>query len=96
MGELGEHRASLLSNSIPEVKTLGGSEQGKNNEDLDLQSAPFEGHWLQGSKATTGRTTEDPEEEIPPEEMPGEELPEASNLDDSLRRDLEVEVVEMR
>ncbi|XP_052021222.1 testicular haploid expressed gene protein isoform X1 [Apodemus sylvaticus] len=96
MGELGEHRASLLSNSIPEAKTLGGSEQGQNNDDLDLQSAPFEGHWLQGSKATTGRTTEDPEEEIPPEEMAGEEqLPEASNLDDSLRRDLEVEVVEM-
>lgn len=97
MGELGEHRASLLSNSIPEAKTLGGSEQGQNNDSLDLQSAPFEGHWLQGSKATTGRTTEDPEEEIPPEEMAGEEqLPEASNLDDSLRRDLEVEVVEMR
>lgn len=96
MGELGEHRASLLNNPVPEVKVSGGSEQGQHNGDLDLQSAPFEGHWLQGSKATTGRATEDPEEEIPPEEMAGEELPEASNLDDSLRRDLEVEVVEMR
>lgn len=96
MGELGEHRASLLNNSVPEAKTSGGSEQGHNNDNLDLQSAPFEGHWLQGSKATTGRTTEDPEEEIPPEEMAGEELPEASNLDDSIRRDLEVEVVQMR
>ncbi|XP_028627627.1 testicular haploid expressed gene protein isoform X2 [Grammomys surdaster] len=95
MGELGEHRASLLNNPVPEVKVSGGSEQGQHNGDLDLQSAPFEGHWLQGSKATTGRATEDPEEEIPPEEMAGEELPEASNLDDSLRRDLEVEVVEM-
>lgn len=96
MGELGEHRASLLNNSVPEVKISGGLEQGHNNGSLDIQSEPFEGHWLQSSKATTGRPTEDPEEEIPPEEMAGEELPVASNLEDSLQRDLEVEVVEMR
>ncbi|XP_076775715.1 sperm microtubule associated protein 2 isoform X1 [Arvicanthis niloticus] len=95
MGELGEHRASLLNNPVPEVKISGGSEQGQNNGSLDIQSEPFEGHWLQSSKATTGRPTEDPEEEIPPEEMAGEELPMASNLEDSLQRDLEVEVVEM-
>ncbi|XP_021061312.1 testicular haploid expressed gene protein isoform X2 [Mus pahari] len=95
MGELGEHRASLISNPIPEVETLGESEQGQNDGNLDLESEPFESQWLQGSKATSGRTSEDPEEEIPPEEMAGEELPETSNLDGSLRQDLEVEVVEM-
>lgn len=96
MGELGEHRASLLSNPIPEVKDLGELEQGQNNDNLDFQNEPFGGHWLQGSNSITGRTREEPEEEIPPEEMAGEEFPKASNLDDSLRRDLEVEVVEMR
>lgn len=96
MGELGEHRASLVDSTVLEAKISGGSEQGQNNDNLDLQSEPFEDHWLQGSKATTGLATEDPEEEIPPEEMAGEELPEALNLDDSLRQDLEVEVVEMR
>ncbi|XP_031205272.1 testicular haploid expressed gene protein isoform X2 [Mastomys coucha] len=95
MGELGEHRASLLSNPIPEVKALGELEQGQNNDNLDFQNEPFGGHWLQGSNSITGRTREEPEEEIPPEEMAGEEFPKASNLDDSLRRDLEVEVVEM-
>ncbi|XP_021030425.1 testicular haploid expressed gene protein isoform X2 [Mus caroli] len=95
MGELGEHRASLLSNPIPEVETLGELKQGQNNGNLDLESEPFGSQWLQGSKATTGRTSEEPEEEIPPEEMAGEELPEISNLDGSLRQDLEVEVVEM-
>lgn len=96
MGELGEHPASLLSNPVLETKTSGGSEHGQSDGTLDLQSVLFEDHWLQGSQGTAGRNTEDPEEEIPPEEMAGEELPEASSLDDSLRRDLEVEVVGMR
>ncbi|CAH6779361.1 Theg [Phodopus roborovskii] len=100
MGELGEHRASLLNNPVPEDKTSGGSGHGQNNDslgngNLGLQSASFESHWLQSSQATSGLAPEDPEEEIPPEEVAGEELPEAPNPDDSLRRELEVEVVEM-
>ncbi|XP_028714442.1 testicular haploid expressed gene protein isoform X1 [Peromyscus leucopus] len=100
MGELGEHRASLLTNPAPEAKTSGGSEHGQSNGGLGNgglghQSASFESPWLQGSQATGGVDAEDPEEEIPPEEVPGEELPEAPNLDDSLGRELEVEVVEM-
>ncbi|XP_036026869.1 testicular haploid expressed gene protein isoform X1 [Onychomys torridus] len=100
MGELGEHRASLLNNPVPEAKTSGGSEHGQSNGGLGNgklghQSASFESHWLQGSQATEGVDAEDPEEEIPPEEVPGEELPEAPNLDESLGRELEVEVVEM-
>ncbi|XP_052603285.1 testicular haploid expressed gene protein isoform X2 [Peromyscus californicus insignis] len=100
MGELGEHRASLLNNPAPEVKTSGGSEHGQSNGglgngNLGHQSASFESPWLQGSQATEGVDAEDPEEEIPPEEVAGEELPEAPNLDDSLGRELEVEVVEM-
>ncbi|XP_006978300.1 sperm microtubule associated protein 2 isoform X1 [Peromyscus maniculatus bairdii] len=100
MGELGEHRASLLNNPAPEAKTSGGSEHGQSNGGLGNgglghQSASFESPWLQGSQATEGVDAEDPEEEIPPEEVPGEELPEAPNLEDSLGRELEVEVVEM-
>lgn len=98
MGELGEHRSrsSLLSIPVLDNKTSGGSEYRESDGSLDLQSTLFEDHWLQSSQATTERNTDDPEEEIPPEEMVGEELPEVSNLEDSLRRDLEVEVVGMR
>lgn len=98
MGELGEHRSrsSLLSIPVLDTKTSGGSEYRESDGSLDLQSTLFEDHWLQSSQATTERNTDDPEEEIPPEEMVGEELPEVSNLEDSLRRDLEVEVVGMR
>ncbi|XP_059107807.1 testicular haploid expressed gene protein isoform X3 [Peromyscus eremicus] len=100
MGDLGEHRASLLNNPAPEAKTSGGSEHGQSNGglgngNLGHQSASFESPWLQGSQATAGVDAEDPEEEIPPEEVAGEELPEAPDLDDSLGRELEVEVVEM-
>nr|XP_038934559.1 testicular haploid expressed gene protein isoform X3 [Rattus norvegicus] len=97
MGELGEHRSrsSLLSIPVLDTKTSGGSEYRESDGSLDLQSTLFEDHWLQSSQATTERNTDDPEEEIPPEEMVGEELPEVSNLEDSLRRDLEVEVVGM-
>ncbi|ERE72387.1 lipid phosphate phosphohydrolase 2-like protein [Cricetulus griseus] len=49
------------------------------------------------SQAThAGLASEDTEEDVPPEEVPGEELLEIPNLDDRLRRELEVEVVEMR
>lgn len=101
MGELGEHRASLLSNPVPEAKTSGGSERGQNNGglsngNLGPQSASFESHWLQGSQATAGLAPEDTEEEIPQEEVVREELAEAPNPDDSHGRELEVEVVEMR
>ncbi|CAO2641594.1 Testicular haploid expressed gene protein [Lemmus lemmus] len=90
MGELGEHRASLLNNSVPEAKT---SRESDGN--LGLQSASFESHWLQGSQATSELAPEDPEEEIPQEEVAGEELAEAPNPDSSLGQELEVEVVEM-
>lgn len=101
MGELGEHRASLLSNPVPEAKTSGGSERGQNNGglsngNLGPQSPSFESHWLQGSQATAGLAPEDTEEEIPQEEVVREELAEAPNPDDSHGRELEVEVVEMR
>ncbi|OBS75997.1 hypothetical protein A6R68_17550 [Neotoma lepida] len=100
MGELGEHRASLLNNPVPEAKTLGGSEHGQSNGgvgngDLSHQSKTFGSPWLQGSQATKRVAPEDLEEEIPPEEVSGEELPQAPNLGDSLGRELEVEVVEM-
>ncbi|XP_005083414.1 testicular haploid expressed gene protein isoform X1 [Mesocricetus auratus] len=100
MGELGEHRASLLNNPVLESKTSGGSEHGQSNGGLSngnvgLQSTSFESSWLQGSQATAEPAPEEPEEEIPPEEVAGEELPEPPNLNDSLRRELEVEVVEM-
>ncbi|XP_057629056.1 testicular haploid expressed gene protein isoform X2 [Chionomys nivalis] len=98
MGELGEHRASLLNNPVPEAKTSEGSERGQNNGGLDNgslgpQSTSFDSHWLQGSQATSGLASEDPEEEIPQEEVAGEELAEAPDPDGS--RELEVEVVEM-
>ncbi|CAO2641596.1 Testicular haploid expressed gene protein [Lemmus lemmus] len=100
MGELGEHRASLLNNSVPEAKTSRESEHGQSNGslgngNLGLQSASFESHWLQGSQATSELAPEDPEEEIPQEEVAGEELAEAPNPDSSLGQELEVEVVEM-
>lgn len=99
MGELGERRASLLSNPVPETKTSGGSERGQNNGGLENgsvgpQSTSFDSHWLQGSQATSGLASEDPEEDIPQEEVAGEELAEAPNPDGG--RELEVEVVEMR
>ncbi|XP_075833894.1 sperm microtubule associated protein 2 isoform X1 [Microtus pennsylvanicus] len=98
MGELGERRASLLSNPVPEAKTSGGSEHGQNNGGLGNgsvgpQSTSFDSHWLQGSQATSGLASEDPEEDIPQEEVAGEELAEAPNPDGG--RELEVEVVEM-
>lgn len=101
MGELGEQQTSLLNNLIPEDKTSGGLEQRQSNDilcndNLSLQTTSFESHWLQGSKATSGLAPEDPEEEIPPEEVAGEELPTVPSLNDTLRQDLEEDVVEMR
>ncbi|KAL1782844.1 testicular haploid expressed protein isoform X1 [Sigmodon hispidus] len=100
MGELGEHRASLLSNPVPEAKSSGGSEHGQGNGSpdngrLSFQSPPFESPWLQGSQATAGIAPEDLEEEIPPEEVAGEEFLEVPNPDHGLGQELEVEVVEM-
>ncbi|XP_008835445.1 testicular haploid expressed gene protein isoform X2 [Nannospalax galili] len=92
MGELGEHRPSLLNNLNSEDKALGGSEQGTGNGSLGIQSTVFESHWLQGSQATEGLSLGDPEEEIPPEEVARAELPEATNVEASLNQDLEVEV----
>lgn len=101
MGEVGEHQADFLSSSAPEAKTSSGSEHGQNDDSmctgtLALQSGSFESHWLQSSQTTSRLVSEDTEEELPPEEVTVEELPETSGLSDTLGRDLEVEVVEMR